>query len=191
VPGYVLSASLSPFAGRWADRWGAWRFATGGIGLMIVGVLLYAQLAAATPLLAIALITLVTGIGGALFWPSNNKAVMADAPPDQYGSVSGLLRTLTNLGTIGSYTLVITIAAAVVPRAVAFEVFVAGRGLIGNVSITFLAALHDAFYVMALVLLVAAGFSILRRPRFAEAAAHPAAWAQSSPPPQPAPADPK
>jgi EmrB/QacA subfamily drug resistance transporter len=169
VPGYVLSASLSPLAGRWADRWGAWRFATGGIGLMIAGVLLYGQLAAGTALVLIALITLVTGVGGAFFWPSNNKAVMADAPPDQYGAVSGLLRTLTNLGTIGSYTLVITIAAAVVPRYVAFQVFVAGHGLIGTVSSTFLGALHDAFYVMALVLLVAAGFSILRRPRAVEA----------------------
>jgi EmrB/QacA subfamily drug resistance transporter len=165
VPGYVLSASLSPLAGRWADRWGAWRFATGGIGLMIVGILLYGQLAADTPLVLIALITLVTGLGGALFWPSNNKAVMADAPPDQYGAVSGLLRTLTNLGTIGSYTLVITIAAAVVPRYVAFQVFVTGRGLIGHVSSTFLSALHDAFYVMGLVLLVAAVFSVLRRTR--------------------------
>jgi EmrB/QacA subfamily drug resistance transporter len=173
VPGYVLSASLSPFAGRWADRWGAWRFATGGIGLMIAGVLLYSQLAATTPLFAIALITLVTGFGGALFWPSNNKAVMAEAPPDQYGSVSGLLRTLTNLGTIGSYTLVITIAAAVVPRYVAFQVFVAGRGLIGTVSSTFLGALRDAFYVMAVVLLVAAVFSILRRSYPAQAGPRP------------------
>ena len=169
VPGYVLSAALSPLAGRWADRWGAWRFATGGIALMIAGVLLYGQLAIGTPLVVIALITLVTGIGGALFWPSNNKAVMAEAPPDQYGAVSGLLRTLTNLGTIGSYTLVITIAAAVIPRYVAFQVFVAGRGLIGNVSTTFLSALHDAFYVMAVVLLIAAAFSILRRPRTVQA----------------------
>jgi EmrB/QacA subfamily drug resistance transporter len=173
VPGYVLSASLSPFAGRWADRWGAWRFATGGIALMIIGVVLYAQLTASTPLVIIAFITLVTGIGGAMFWPSNNKAVMADAPPDQYGSVSGLLRTLTNLGTIGSYTLVITIAAAVVPRYVAFQVFVAGRGLIGNVSLTFLGALHDAFYVMALVLVLAAGFSVLRRSLPSDAAKRP------------------
>ena len=165
VPGYVLSAGLAPAAGRWADRWGAWIFATAGIGLMITGVLLYAQLSSSTPLFAIALITLVTGFGGALFWPANNKAVMADAPPRDYGAVSGLLRTLSNSGTIGSYTLVITIAAAVVPRAVAFEVFVAGRGLIGNVSTTFLGALHTAFYVMALVLLLAAVFSILRRPR--------------------------
>jgi EmrB/QacA subfamily drug resistance transporter len=191
VPGYVLSASLSPLAGRWADRWGAWRFATGGIGLMIVGVLLYAQLAETTPLVLIALITLVTGIGGALFWPSNNKAVMADAPPDQYGAVSGLLRTLTNLGTIGSYTLVITIAAAVIPRYVAFQVFVAGRGLIGHVSITFLAALHDAFYVMAAVLLVAAAFSVLRRTRPVAERTPAPGWAQTPAPSQPRPSDPK
>ncbi len=165
VPGYVISAGLSPSAGHWADRWGAWRFATAGIAMMIVGVLLYAQLTTTTPLLVVALITVITGLGGALFWPSNNKAVMADAPPQHYGTISGLLRTLTNAGTIGSYALVITIASAVVPRYVAFEVFVAGKGLIGNVSTTFLDALHVAFYVMAGVLVIAAVFSVLRRPR--------------------------
>jgi len=165
VPGYVLSSGLAPFAGRWADRWGAWRFATLGIGLMIVGVLLYAQLAVATPLLEVALITLVTGVGAALFWPSNNKAVMHDAPREHYGAVSGLLRTLSSVGTIGSYVLTITVAASAVPRVVAFEVFLGSGGLIGSVSVTFLTALHFAFYVMGGVLVIAAVFSVVRRPR--------------------------
>ncbi len=165
VPGYVLSSGLAPVAGHWADRWGAWRFATVGIGLMIVGVLLYAQLALTTPLFEIALVTLVTGVGAALFWPSNNKAVMHDVPREHYGSVSGLLRTLSSVGTIGSYVLTITVAASAVPRAVAFEVFLGAGGLIGGVSVAFLAALHLAFYVMAIVLFVAAVFSVVRRPR--------------------------
>ena len=165
VPGYVLSSGLAPTAGRWADRWGAARVATLGIGFMLVGVLLYAQIGLATPLADVALISLVTGIGGALFWPSNNKAVMHDAPPEYYGSVSGLLRTLSNSGTIGSYALVITVASLAVPRAVAFEVFVGGRGLIGSVSSQFLLAIHAAFYVMAAVLVVAAALSATRQRR--------------------------
>jgi EmrB/QacA subfamily drug resistance transporter len=165
VPGYVLSSMLAPTAGHWADRWGAWRLATIGIGLMIVGVLLYAQLTLTTPLFVVALITLVTGVGAALFWPSNNKAVMAEAPPAYYGAVSGLLRTLSNSGTIGSYVLVITVAAATVPRYVAFQVFVGTGGLIGTLSDSFLSALHLTFYVMAAVLVVAAVFSAARRPR--------------------------
>jgi len=162
VPGYVLSSGLAPTAGRWADRWGAARLATLGIGFMLVGVLLYAQIGPATPLVDVAFISLVTGIGGALFWPSNNKAVMHDVSPEYYGSVSGLLRTLSNSGTIGSYVLVITVAALAVPRAVAFEVFVGGRGVIGSVSVEFLSAIHAAFYVMAAVLVVAAVLSATR-----------------------------
>jgi EmrB/QacA subfamily drug resistance transporter len=175
VPGYVVSSGLSPTAGRWADRWGAWRFATLGIGLMIAGVLLYAQLTVGTPLLAVALITLVTGVGAALFWPSNNKAVMHDAPAEHYGSVSGVLRALTSVGTIGSYVLVITVAASAVPRYVAFQVFVGAGGLIGAVSTAFLGALHLAFYVMAGVLGLALVFSTLRRSRFEEGLARGAA----------------
>ncbi len=162
VPGYVLSSGLAPVAGRWADRWGPARLATLGIAFMLVGVLLYAQMGLTTPIVEVALISLVTGIGGALFWPSNNKAVMHDVPPGYYGAVSGLLRTLSNLGTIGSYTLVITVASLAIPRAVAFEVFVAGHSLIGSVSTEFLTAIHVAFYVMAAVLVVAAVLSATR-----------------------------
>jgi len=165
VPGYVLSSGLAPVAGRWADRWGPARLATLGIAFMLVGVLLYAQVGLSTPLLFVALISLVTGIGGALFWPSNNKAVMHDVPPGYYGAVSGLLRTLSNLGTIGSYTLVITVASLAIPRAVAFQVFVGGRGVIGSVSTDFLTAIHTAFYVMAAVLVVAAILSATRQER--------------------------
>jgi len=156
VPGYVLSSGLAPTAGHWADRFGPARLATVGIGFMLVGVLLYAQVGLSTPLVEIALISLVTGIGGALFWPSNNKAVMHDAPPAYYGSVSGLLRTLGNSGTIASYTLVITVASLAVSRDIAFRVFVGGGAVIGSVSSEFLTAIHAAFYVMAGVLVVAA-----------------------------------
>jgi len=159
VPGYVLSSGVAPTAGRWADRFGPARLATVGIAFMIVGVLLYAQLSLSTPLVEVALISLVTGIGGALFWPSNNKAVMHDAPPAYYGSVSGLLRTLGNSGTIASYTLVITVASLAVSRSVAFRVFVGGGGVIGSVSSEFLSAIHAAFYVMAVVLVIAAVLS--------------------------------
>jgi len=162
VPGYVLSSGLAPTAGHWADRFGAARLATIGIAFMLVGVLLYAQVAVSTPLVEIALFSLVTGIGGALFWPSNNKAVMHDAPPAYYGSVSGLLRTLGNSGTIASYTLVITVAALAVSRPVAFRVFVGGGAVIGSVSADFLTAIHTAFYVMAAVLVVAAVLSASR-----------------------------
>ena len=162
VPGYVLSSGLAPTAGQWADRFGAARLATIGIGFMLIGVLLYAQIGLSTPLVEVALISLITGIGGALFWPSNNKAVMHDAPPAYYGSVSGLLRTLGNSGTIASYTLVITVASLAVSRTTAFEVFVGGGAGIGAVSSQFLAAIHAAFYVMAGVLVAAAVLSVSR-----------------------------
>ncbi|MHB8351079.1 MAG: MFS transporter [Thermoplasmata archaeon] len=192
VPGYILSSGLAPVAGRWADRFGAARFATVGIGFMVVGVLLYAQLRTDTSYVLIALISLITGVGGALFWPSNNKAVMHDVPPEHYGAVSGLLRTLTNSGTIASYVLVIAVASLAVPRSVAFEVFTGTGGLIGSVSVAFLAALHAVFYVMAGVLLVAGVLSASRHLRREPSAPRPVA--RGSPPgpasgPSPSPGD--
>jgi len=184
VPGYVLSSGLAPTAGHWADRFGAARIATLGIAFMLVGVLLYAQMGLTTPLAVVALISLVTGIGGALFWPSNNKAVMHDAPPQYYGSVSGLLRTLGNSGTIASYTLVITVASLSVSRQLAFEVFVGAGSGVGAVSGEFLSAIHAAFYVMAAVLVVAAILSASRfatRATVADTVGPPAAAATETP----------
>jgi len=184
IPGYVLSSGLAPTAGRWADRFGPARLATLGIGFMLVGVLLYAQIGLSTSLVVVALISLITGIGGALFWPSNNKAVMHDAPAAYYGSISGLLRTLGNSGTIGSYTLVITVASLAVPRSLAFAVFVGGGTVIGSVSAEFLTAIHAAFYVMAAVLVAAAVLSASRLRReapTASAASEPTSLTSSKP----------
>lgn len=185
IPGYILSSGLAPLAGRWADHYGAARFATVGIGFMMVGVLLYAQLRTDTPYVLIALISLMTGVGGALFWPSNNKAVMHEVPPEHFGAVSGLLRTLTNSGTIGSYVLVIAVASLAVSRSVAFEVFTGTGGLIGAVSVTFLAALHAVFYVMAGVLLLAGLLSASRHRRGAPPSADPRSPFAAGTPPAP------
>jgi hypothetical protein len=35
-----------------------------------------------------------------MFYPANNSAIMANSPEESYGSISGLSRTLGNLGTL-------------------------------------------------------------------------------------------
>lgn len=156
VPGYVISSFTSPFMGRLSDRFGSRVIATIGILFMIAAVLVYLTIGALTSLYVIVFASVLSGLGGSMFWPANNSAVMSNAEPGQYGSISGLLRLMSSIGTLGSFVIAITAATIAVPRQVAFGVFVGTSKLIGGLSSGFLSGIHEAF-VIALVILIIAG----------------------------------
>ncbi len=104
----------------------------------------------------------VSGLGTSMFFPANNSAVMANARSGSFGSISGLLRTVQNIGLVGSFVLAISVAAASIPRDVAFQVFVGTTNLTGGVSNEFLLGIHNAFYVSIGVLAVAGVLSYIR-----------------------------
>jgi EmrB/QacA subfamily drug resistance transporter len=161
VPGYLLGI-LGPFMGGLADRFGARVIATVGIALMCVTVVICLTLGAATPLYIVVLASLFSGVGNAMFYPANNSAVMACATADRHGSTSGLLRTMANIGTLGSYVLSITVASAFVSRETAFSVFLGTSKPGGGLSPLFLNGLEAAF-ALALVILIIAGLLSLTR----------------------------
>jgi hypothetical protein len=97
-----------------------------------------------------------------MFFPANNSAVMANARTGSYGSISGLLRTVQNIGLVGSYVLAISVAAASIPRQVAFEVFIGTTNLSGHVSQEFIFGIDHAFYVSIAILVIAGILSFVR-----------------------------
>jgi MFS family permease len=115
-----------------------------------------------TTLYLVVIGSVITGLGGAMFWPSNNAAVMSGAPREIYGSVSGLLRTLSNIGTLFSYVIAISVSALSVSRSVAFEIFLGKARIVGGVSTSFMAGVHAALSV-SFVILIIAGFAALVR----------------------------
>lgn len=164
VPGYIVSSFLAPRMGRMSDKFGPGIVASTGIFMMAAGVLIYLLMGVNTTLYLVIVGSIVTGFGGAMFWPSNNSAVMSGAPKDLYGSISGLLRTLTNIGTLFSYVIAISIAALSVPRYVAFEVFLGVTKLQGGVSAKFLTGIHAAL-IASFAILITAGLSSLIKSR--------------------------
>ena len=162
IPGYALSSVLSPFMGKLSDRFGARIIATTGIGLMCVTVLIYLTLGVGTPLYMIVLASLFAGLGASMFWPANSSAVMAYATSDRHGSTSGLLRTMTNIGTLGSYVLAITAASLSVPRETAFSIFLGTSNLIGGLTQQFMAGIDAAFALSLFILIIAGLFSLTR-----------------------------
>jgi len=156
IPGYVVGSLLSPFMGRMSDRYGARILATAGAGMLIIATLIYLTLQTDSSIVIVLIASGVSGIGSAMFFPSNSSAVMANAPGGSFGAISGVMRTVQNIGILGSFVLAITVASASIPRDVAFEVFIGTTSLVGGVSKAFLAGI-DVSLVASIVLIGIAG----------------------------------
>ena len=162
VPGYVAGSFLGPIMGRLSDRYGSREIATIGIFFLGLAVLIYLTLGPASPLYIVLIASAVSGLGTSMFFPANNSAVMANARTGSYGSISGLLRTVQNIGLVGSYVLAISVAAASIPRQVAFEVFIGTKSLVGTVSQEFIFGIDHAFYASIIILAIAGVLSYIR-----------------------------
>lgn len=162
VPGYIISSLFSPKMGAISDKLGARTVASVGIILMALAVLIYLQLQVNTSIYVVIIASIVSGVGGAMFWPANSSAVMSSTPRNLYGSISGLLRTLSAIGTLLSYVISISVASLSVPRYVAFEVFLGTSSLTGNVSAQFLGGIHTALWICLVFLILAGAFSFFR-----------------------------
>lgn len=162
VPGYVISSFIAPFTGRLSDRLGSRLLATSGMSLMLLGVLVYIFLTASSPLLVIVGVSLVSGVGSAMFYPANNSAIMANASSTHYGTISGLARTLGNVGTLLSYVIAISVSSLSVPRSVAFEVFIGTSNVVGGLASSFMEGVRTSFTAAALILAMGLVFSAMR-----------------------------
>ncbi|MCL5404310.1 MAG: MFS transporter [Candidatus Marsarchaeota archaeon] len=162
-PGYVVSGVLAPYMGKYSDKFGARPIATAGILFMIAGVLFYIfVLGVNTPIYYVVLGTIITGFGGAMFWPSNNSAVMANVTGELRGAASGTLRLFSSLGLIGSFVIAFVAAASAVSRAQAFEIFAGTSKVIGGIGDSFVRGMHVAFIALVIMLACAGIFSFVR-----------------------------
>jgi len=156
VPGYVAGSFLSPVMGRLSDKYGTRNLMTLGASLLIIATLIFLTLRVDSTLYIVIAASAVSGVGASMFFPANFNSVMSNARPGAYGSVSGLLRTLQNVGLLGGFVLAISVASATIPRTVAFQVFIGTTNLSGGVSQQFLGGI-DAAFVSSILLVAIAG----------------------------------
>jgi len=170
APGYVVGCFLSPYMGRLSDRYGARFLATSGAAMLILATFIYITFRVDTPLWEVLVASGVSGLGTAMFFPSNNSAVMANAPQGSYGGVSGILTTVQNIGILGSFVIAITVSAASIPRDVAFEVFIGTTNLVGGVSDAFIKGIDGALLASIIIIGIAGALSWMRGHEIRESA---------------------
>jgi len=162
-PGYIVSAVLAPYMGKYSDKYGARLIATAGIAFMIAGIVYYILVInVSSPIYYVIIGTIITGLGGAMFWPANNSAVMANVAGELRGAASGTLRLFSSLGLIGSFVIAFVAAASAIPRYLAFEIFAGTSKVIGGISNGFVSGMHSAFIALAFMLILAGIFSFTR-----------------------------
>jgi EmrB/QacA subfamily drug resistance transporter len=162
VPGYVLGGFVSPLAGRASDKLGARYIASIGLCLQGVGIFAYSLLALGTPLWTVVVGAVFNGLGTSTFFPANNSAVMANAPPKSYGVASGLLRTLSNIGMVSSFALALLIASLAIPRQLAIAIFLGTSQLAGTLAGAFVNGMHAALETSISIIIIAIVLSVLR-----------------------------
>ena len=162
VPGYVLGGFVGPFAGRLADRTSPVFPATAGLAVQVIALILYAHLGTDVGLWMVVLSSIINGIGGSMFFPGNNSAVMKASTPEVFGISSGMLRTFSNVGMVFSFSMAILVAARTIPRNLAFAIFVGTTHLVSSVKGPFNNGIHSAFYASAGLMVLAAILSASR-----------------------------
>jgi len=141
--------------------------------LQILGVLAYASIGLTTALWVVVIAAILNGCGAGFFFPANNSAVMANAPPRAYGVASGRLRTLANVGMVGSFALALLAAAAAIQRAEAFAIFLGTSTLTREPAGAFVRGYRLALLTAIVPLGIALALSILRGPEARGAAPTP------------------
>ena len=163
IPLSLVSAVMAPISGVIADRIGARLPATVGLLIQAGALIWLIQITTTTPYLIIAGALALMGLGGGLFYAPNTSAAMNASPMQRLGIASATLATLRQAGMVTSFALSLAIAAASLPRAVMFKLFVGTNVSLGSsIMQSFVIGMHSAFLVSIFLCLIAAGLSFVR-----------------------------
>ena len=145
---------LAPTFGSLSDRLGVRKIVLSGILCQSVFVFCYAMLNEKTPLVLVAVVLFLFGLGSAMFYSPNASAVMGSVPKENVGMASGMSSAVRSIATsIGQNVFSILIAW----RTAAHATETLSEGM------EFLKAQHETVLIMTglLLVLLVTGFFLL------------------------------
>lgn len=117
--GFIMAVSalcttvISPWSGRAADRFDAEWLATAGAVVRGAGYVMLLFVGVASGPRDLYLPLIVIGLGTGLFFSPNNALLLAHAPPEKAGMVSGLFGTLRQGGYAFGFAVIASLFAAI------------------------------------------------------------------------------
>ena len=98
VPMMLIGAALTPFSARLAEKLGARPLIIAGLVLMTAGLVVIATVAPAAPVWGLALLMILTGLGGPLVMPPMTAILLNSVPAQRAGTASGIFNTSRQVG---------------------------------------------------------------------------------------------
>jgi EmrB/QacA subfamily drug resistance transporter len=152
----VTMGLVAPFAGSAADRFGARLITVCGLAVMTLAIFGIRRIGLATTTADYLVIFVPVGIAFGLFQSPNMSLIMGAAPPRQLGVVSGLASLSRTMGqTIGIATVGALWASRVVARG--GEAAAGPSGAAPGIQV---AALHDTYFVLSVLVAAATGLAL-------------------------------
>jgi EmrB/QacA subfamily drug resistance transporter len=153
----LVAGLTAPISGNLSDRLGVRPITMVGLAVMLGGFLAVSTLGTQTTALGYALRFIPVGLGLGIFQSPNNSAIMGAAPRGRLGIVSGMLALNRALGqTIGLALL----GAVWASRAFYYAGQVFADGATTAPALAQVAALHDVFVGLVILLAAALGMAI-------------------------------
>jgi len=152
----VVQTLLSPLCGRLADRYPAARIATIGMALSAAGLAVAAALTATTPLLHVAAMLVLLGVGFAFFSSPNVSVIMGSVEPRYLGVASGLNSSMRTLGMMASMSIITLI----------FSMLMAGQPVTAATQPQFLLSMRIALLAFCALCIIGIACSAARLKNF-------------------------
>lgn len=161
LPMSLAMMTAAPISGAISDRFDSRFISSIGLAIMSLGLILFSQFSAATPVYLIVISMFLFGFGGGLFQTPNTNAVMSNVPANSRGVASATLGTMRNVGMVTGEAIAATMICLVMN---AFASAAAGNNLAGNAvfSFEFAPAVKIICLTAALCSIIALVLSLLK-----------------------------
>ena len=156
---------VGPLSGRLSDRYGARGLCT--LGLLFSGIALvwFGTIGQDTGFTALMLALIASGVGRGLFISPNASSIMGPIDANRRGVANGVRTTIVQTGIVVSLPLSLTFMTLGMPYSQLAQLSGGAIDLTSEVTPAFLSALHWAFYILAVLTLLAVIPSLLRGPK--------------------------
>lgn len=148
----IMMTLFSPFVGRLSDRFQPRYFASAGMAMCGIGLLMLSTLGADTQKWVIVLMLLWMGLGFALFSSPNMNVIMSSVDRTRYGIASGTAASMRVIGQITSMTIVTLL----------FAIFFDGSAIKEVSNELFIKVMRIGFVIFALLSTIGIYLSIVR-----------------------------